>query len=266
MSPGEKQVWPKVAEGTVQSADLSPDATRVALATEDGIVNVWDLATGVLVDRANPGLGSLDAVRWLDDTSLVLLSSTGHLTTVTTDTGRLLSLARETLTRGLTESECSTYGLETCPSLTSLRGSPPVVPEEVRGTYLLEWTPEELLTVATGRAEDDFGSLDETAVTTLADRATLLAGNYRLELRPSDYTIRRGSAGEVWCTGAVSSSPGRPGRLLLGADSGSGCVDFHYAEIGWELDGDQLILPRESFRGGWFDTALWTGKPLTRID
>lgn len=260
-----RRVWSEVAEGTVQSAALSPDGSRIALATEGGVVNVWDLATGRLVDQAAPGLGSLAGAQWLDDTSLVLMSATGHLTTVTSDADRLLALARSTLTRGPSQGECATYGIDPCPSLAALRGADPVVPEDLRGRFLLEWTPEQLLAAAVDRAEAAFGELDEASVDRLAEQTGLLAGSYLLELRESDYTITRGDAGEVWCTGAVSAAPGRAGRLLLGADSGSGCTDFHYAELGWELHGDQLTLPREQFRGSYSDTVLWTGKPLERV-
>ena len=82
-------------------------------------------------------------------------------------------------------------------------------------------------------------------------------------IRPHAST--RGEHGEEYCAGAVSRVDGRPDRLLLGADRGSWCLDFHLAELGWELDGDQLRLPREHFRGPMTDAVLWTTKPLTRL-
>ncbi|MFK5646907.1 hypothetical protein ACI3ET_10305 [Ornithinimicrobium sp. LYQ121] len=260
-----RRMWSGVAEGTVQAADISPDGTRVALATSEGDVNVWDLATRALVDRTDPGLGRLEGVQWLDDESLVLLSATGDVTTVTTDSDRLLELARDTLTRGLTQSECRSYLVDPCPSRAALQGSEAVVPEEVRGSYTLTWASDELREAALSHAEEAFGELDDRSVDRLTTQAELLDGTYRLDLRDADYSITRGDAGEVWCTGSVGRSEGRPDRLLLGADSGGRCLDFHYAEVGWTLEGELLSFPRDEFRGSYFDTILWTTKPLQKV-
>lgn len=259
------RLWTDVAEGTVQAADLSPDGTRLALATSEGTVSVWEMDTGRLLDQAGHGLGRLDGVQWLDDQDLVLLTAAGHLTTVTTDTGRLLGLARASLTRGLTQSECTAYDVDPCPSLATMLGSEPVVPEELRGTYALTWTPDEFLEAALGHAERAYGELDEASLASLTSRTAGLAGTYRLELREGDYTMTRGEAGEVLCTGSITRVKDPPDRLRLGATSGTRCVDFHYAQIGWELDGEQLTLPREEFHGAYFDTLLWTGKPLQKV-
>jgi WD40 repeat protein len=261
-----RRVLSDVAEGTVQSAHLSPDGSRVALATTEGVVSVWDLGTQRLLDQADLGLGRLDGVQWLDDHDLVVLSSTGHLTTVTTDAERLLSLARDSLTRGLTRSECRSYEIDTCPSLASLQRSEPVVPEEIRGSYTLTWEDDELTEAAVTWAEDAFTELDADSLEALRGQAELMAGSYLLELGASDYSITRGDAGGVWCTGSVTTAEDRPDRLLLGADSGDRCLDFHYVEVGWEVDGDQLSFPREEFRGSYFDRILWTTKPLQKVD
>lgn len=261
-----RRVWAGVAEGSAQAADISPDGTRVAIAASEGVVNVWDLESQALVDRADPGLDSLHGVQWLDDQALVLLSVNGHLSTITTDSTRLLDRARRSVARGLTQTECTTYLVSPCPGLAELATGAQVVPEELRGTYTLSWDADDLASAFTAWARQSFGDLSTDSVSTLTEQAQQLAGDYRLTFRSSDYSVMRGDAGEVWCTGSVETSETRPDRLLLGADSGSRCTDFHYAEIGWDLDGDQLTLPREEFRGRRLDTLLWTGKPLVRVE
>ena len=105
--------------------------------------------------------------------------------------------------------------------------------------------------------------MDGPAELRLGEQAALLAGSYRLEIGRGDYTISKGDTGEIWCTGSVT---GRGDRLLLGAFGGSRCSDFHYAEIGWRLHGEELTLPREEFRGRDVDTFLWTTKALQKVD
>lgn len=87
-------------------------------------------------------------------------------------------------------------------------------------------------------------------------------GDYRRDLGDSSYRITRNPGAQEFCTGSVTPVGD---RLLLSADRGSWCLDFHYAEVGWELGEDELWLPREQFRGPTVDLLLWTGKPLRRV-
>jgi DNA-binding SARP family transcriptional activator/WD40 repeat protein/energy-coupling factor transporter ATP-binding protein EcfA2 len=261
-----RMVWPNVAEGSTRSAAISPDGTRVALATSEGVVNVRDLSTGALVEQADPGLGRLQGVQWLDEHDLVLAAATGQIVSVTTHPERLLALVRGSLTRGVTGAECSSYRLEPCPSLAELRGDEPAVPAELRGTYTVGWTPEELEAAMVQHYEEAFDTvLDDRSRTEVAGLATTLGTEYVLELDASSYVITGGEHAEEFCAGGVTQVEDRPGRLMLGADRGTWCLDFHYAEIGWELDGDELRLPREEFRGPASDAMIWTTKALVRV-
>lgn len=261
-----RQTFSGVVGGRVQSAAVSPSGTRVAMATSEGFVGVWDLATGALLDQADPRLGNLSSVRWVDDDDLLVLSSGGALTTVTTDPARLLTLVRSSVTRGLTGSECTAHQIQPCPTLGDLRGGDPSVPAELRGTYAVTWTADELQAAGVEHYQTVHGAdLDPAAVARLGGLARELAGDYRITFTERGYAITDGN-GELWCTGAVTRPSDRPDRLLLGADRGAGCVDFHYAEIGWELDGDQLSLPRAEFRGPDTEALLWTAKSLVRVD
>ena len=133
-------------------------------------------------------------------------------------------------------------------------------------SWIREPEDDELTEAAVTWAEDAFTELDADSLEALRGQAELMAGSYLLELGASDYSITRGDAGGVWCTGSVTTAEDRPDRLLLGADSGDRCLDFHYVEVGWEVDGDRLSFPREEFRGSYFDRILWTTKPLQKVD
>lgn len=91
----------------------------------------------------------------------------------------------------------------------------------------------------------------------------MLAGDYRLEFGDSSYVLRRGSEGEVFCAGSVTT---RGDQLLLGADRGSWCLDFHFAEVGWDLDGDQLRFPIERVRTAYLERLVLGLKPFDLVD
>lgn len=259
---GVRRRWTGPAEGSVQSAALSPGGTHLALARSEGMVTVWELATGSRTDQSDPGLGRLDGVRWLDGTTLLVLSASGHLTTISTDPDTLLGHLRRRVTRGLTEAECASYGLEPCPTMAELNGAAPTVPEQLRGTYAVSWTAPELEDAVTRWAVQAFGQVDDRSEERLRDEAGLAAGGYLLTLRAADYTVSDRATGEVWCTGAARVSGE---HLVLGADAGQRCGGFRYAEVGWRLDGDDLVLPPEEYRGGHVDRVLWTSRPLERV-
>lgn len=262
---GTMRTFSNVVDGDVRSAAVSPDGTRIAMAASEGFIGVWELATGVLLDRADPALDFIEGVQWLDDQHLLVMSGTGALVTVMTDPGRLSTLVRGSLTRGLTLSECAANAIHPCPDLGTLRRAGPTVPEDLRGSYTLSWSVQDLWAAGLRHYEDAYGAvLDEASQETLKGFAEERAGNYRFTFSDSGYVIMD-NHGDEWCTGAVTLSPGRPDRLLLGADRGTGCFDFHYAQIGWEIDGDNLFLPRERFAGAQLDAVLWTSKPLERI-
>ncbi|WP_342454490.1 nSTAND1 domain-containing NTPase [Ornithinimicrobium cryptoxanthini] len=258
-------VWPRLVDGLVSSAAVSPDGTRIAMATQEGFVGVWDLRTGAFVDRATPGLGRLHGVQWRDDQDLVIMSASGAVTEFTTDPDRLLALVRDSLTRGISENECRDYSITPCPGLADLRGGPATVPPELRGVYAVSWTAEDLESAVVAYYEAAYGAeLDPASVELIRGFAVERSGDYRVELSENAYVIHRDGA--VWCRGQVTTSDQRPDRLLLGVDSGPGCAtDFHYAEIGWELAGAALSLPHEEFRGDSFDAVMWSAKPVERL-
>ncbi|HEU4917670.1 MAG TPA: WD40 repeat domain-containing protein, partial [Acidimicrobiia bacterium] len=112
-------------EGGVIDLALNKEGNLLASAGLDGVVRLWDVATRTLVheipvSQVGDGLGGVDFVdggRHL----LVTAMATGDLHKVTIDTEELLAIARERITRGLTETECATYHIDPCPSLEEMR-------------------------------------------------------------------------------------------------------------------------------------------------
>jgi hypothetical protein len=204
-------------------------------------------------------------VQWLDNHDLVLMNERGDLTTLTTDPDRLLRLVKASVTRGLTDIQCGAYGFLECPDRSTLRGEGPTVPEVLRGkAFSLSWTPEELVDAGTAYFERAFGApLDERSVELASVVGDMLAGDYRLEFGDSSYVLRPGSEGEVFCAGSVTT---RGDQLLLGADRGSWCLDFHFAEVGWDLDGDQLRFPIERVRTAYLERLVLGLKPFDLVD
>jgi hypothetical protein len=86
---------------------------------------LWDVTTKRLVheipvSQVGDGLGGVD---FADDDRhlLVTAMATGDLHKVTIDTDELLGIARQRVTRGFTETECTTYHIDPCPTLEEIR-------------------------------------------------------------------------------------------------------------------------------------------------
>jgi DNA-binding SARP family transcriptional activator/WD40 repeat protein len=114
-------------EGGVIDLALDEEGSRLASVGRDGVVRLWDLGSKNLiheipVSQVGDGLGGVDFV---DDGRHLLVTAmdTGDLHKVTTDTEELLDIALDRVTRGLTETECSTYRIDPCPTLEEMRAA-----------------------------------------------------------------------------------------------------------------------------------------------
>ena len=112
--------------GGVNDIALNQDGTLVASAGVDGFVRVWDVATRSLLHQIPVSLGGdfgVGGVAFVGDPQHLLVTAleTGELRKVTIDTEELLSIARLRVTRGFTETECTTYRIDPCPTLEEIR-------------------------------------------------------------------------------------------------------------------------------------------------
>ena len=110
-------------EGIAQLA-LSDDGTLLASAGLAGVVKVWDVETRTLVHQIPVSSeGAVGGVGFVGDGNHLSATDNAHgeLRRVTIDTEELLDIARSRVTRGLTETECSTYRIDPCPTLDEIR-------------------------------------------------------------------------------------------------------------------------------------------------
>jgi WD40 repeat protein len=103
--------------GRVTGADFSPDGTLIVTAGSDGEVLLWDAGNGekrfVL---ANWGEPLSDVVFNPDGKHLFTSDDSGAVRAYIVPVEELLALARERVTRTLTEEECRTFlHADTCP-------------------------------------------------------------------------------------------------------------------------------------------------------
>jgi WD40 repeat protein len=122
---------PDAHDAGVFDMSLSQDGTRLASAGGDGVVRVWEVETRALLHEIPLSqVGNAEGfdfgaagVDFVDDEGHLLVAAlhSGELQRVTTDTEELLEIARRRVTRGLTETECTTYRIDPCPTLEEIR-------------------------------------------------------------------------------------------------------------------------------------------------
>ncbi len=125
--------WTEVARmrggqgGSLRDVDLNSDETRAATAGFDKFVRVWDLATESLVIEIEVDADlpqGLTDVEFLNDTTLIVAATdSSYVLVFTLDPDELIDIAVRRITRGLTDQECATYGIDPCRTLDELRAS-----------------------------------------------------------------------------------------------------------------------------------------------
>jgi WD40 repeat protein len=93
----------------VWAVRFSPDGTRVATASVDGTIRLWDTRTGVtvLVLRGSSGSPVWDLAFSPDGSRLASISDSIRVWTLSID--ELIEVARRNVTRSLSDAECQQY-------------------------------------------------------------------------------------------------------------------------------------------------------------
>jgi WD40 repeat protein/energy-coupling factor transporter ATP-binding protein EcfA2 len=112
----------RLHDGEFLAAAMSADGSLLATGASDGSVRIWESATGQLYHelrfRGHPVLGTT----FVDERRLGVVLDDGSFRVVSIDTGQLLDIVRESLTRGFTEAECERFNFDVCPTLEEMRG------------------------------------------------------------------------------------------------------------------------------------------------
>ena len=113
--------------GSLRDVDLNSEESHAATAGFDNFVRIWDLASESIVEEieveGNLPTGLTD-VEFLTDAILLVVASDFHEVLVfTIDTSELISFAKARITRGFTEQECATYGIDPCPTLDEIKST-----------------------------------------------------------------------------------------------------------------------------------------------
>jgi WD40 repeat protein len=112
----------RLHEGVVYAAAMSPDRSLLATSSSDGSLRVWDVATGTVEHELSFPGQSVDGVAFVGPRQIaVLLADQGNLVLLTIDDDELITIARGSLTRGLSDAECERFDFEDCPTLEELR-------------------------------------------------------------------------------------------------------------------------------------------------
>lgn len=122
--PQDTVVWEIAAHnGPVPWAIFSPDGSLIAsLGLGDSQLRVWDSQDGELVADFGKMGGSFPMFSFHPDGIHLAAEDTGGtIQILTLDSNELVAIATSRLTRGFTQDECATYGIDPCPTLEDIR-------------------------------------------------------------------------------------------------------------------------------------------------
>jgi WD40 repeat protein len=102
----------------VNQVGFSPDGTRIATVSDDGVARVWNAQTGALIFTSLDEPGHLEGAAFNQDGSrIALLYSDGRILVHAIAFKDVLEIAKGRVTRSLTDVECRTYlHVPACPT------------------------------------------------------------------------------------------------------------------------------------------------------
>jgi WD40 repeat protein len=102
----------------VNQVGFSPDGTRIATVSDDGVARVWNAQTGALIFTSLDEPGHLEGAAFNQDGSrIALLYSDGRILVHAIAFEDVLEIAEGRVTRSLTDVECRTYlHVPACPT------------------------------------------------------------------------------------------------------------------------------------------------------
>lgn len=104
--------------GNVRGISFSPDETKVALGNTDRLIifDLVEMKTAQVLE-----IPEVQSMYWLDDETIAIGTADGVWGRVSLDTEQFLQDVRAHLRRSLTQTECSTYGIDPCPTLENIQ-------------------------------------------------------------------------------------------------------------------------------------------------
>lgn len=244
----------------VSSRAVSPDGSLVATGAADGLVRVWDEATGALVHEIPFGGTRVAGVAFVNDSHVTVTLDGGDLIILTIDPIELLEIVRSSLTRGFTDAECARFNFgDDCPTLAELRGPPPGA-DLLNGTFHLEWTMDGLVEALVQAFPDEVS--EEFAEIAWSEAFDLQRpGAHSLSFRDGrwDHTVTSEDV-EWMCTGTFSV---RDGRVELVPERGI-CGLSRAFDSEFELDGGELRFI--DYHGQPLERIIYAARPWQRAD
>ncbi|HEY3485075.1 MAG TPA: hypothetical protein VGK49_06805, partial [Ilumatobacteraceae bacterium] len=247
----------EIHEGTLNSVALSDDGARVATASSDGLVRVWDGPTLELIDEIRVGDGSVQGVAFVGDHHLAVAPQGGDLVLVTTDPDELLELVRSSLTRGFTATECTRFRFgDECPTLAELRGPADGAddPRVLDGTYEVFWTDQQF-----DLAFNRTGAPRIVGTRTVADD---YAGTYTLTFDGGRFDIVHDGR-ESFCTGSYEVTGDRVLLFAERREPQSGCRPGRFLDARYAITDSELMFADTTAHP--VDAVLFANRPLARL-
>jgi WD40 repeat protein/DNA-binding SARP family transcriptional activator len=258
---GLKRSLPSIHEGSVTGFALGPDGSRVATASSDGSVRVWDALTGALVDDLMGDGTTVRGVAFVTGDHLVLAPDHAELHVATLDRAELRDAARSAVTRGFTLSECARFDFgDRCPTLAELFPRPTSV--EPAGSFRITWTPGVLAEVATQRVVDSTG--DTPPPGSFDELAEQFAGEYTLTFHDGRFDFTRRAGGDVvGCSGTYEVDGS---RVSLSDERGELCYPGQFVDATFEVTPGALTLEAAGALAEYPWLIVLTSAPLERLD